>query len=166
MAKASTVAKANSGGFVTIASKLPMSLVLRVDHLVPGVEPTMNGMRDIKEAEKVGEIRLNGCGAPQGERPRGDVIAGFALTKNVPADLWEQWVKMNPQSPMLLNGILHAYESRDDLVDAVKEHKGVTSGLERLDMSNPNKLDTRVPKGIQKAARNDDEEDEGADISA
>lgn len=166
MAKASTVAKANSGGFVTIASKLPNAHVLRVDRLVDDVEMTTNGVRNIRVPEKIGEIRLNGCGAPQGERPRGDVIAGFALTKNVPADLWNEWVKTHPADPLLVNGILHAYESRDDLVDAVKEHKGVTSGLERLDMSNPAKLDPRVPKGIQKAARADDDEDEGADISA
>lgn len=167
MAKASSVEKVSSGGFVTIASKLPQPYVLRVDKLVDDVEMTTNGVRDVKVAERVGEIKLNGTGAPHGERPRGDVVAGFALTKNVPADLWKQWLETHMNDPLVQNGILHAYEDRDDLVSAVKEHRGVKSGLEPLDMRDPKKLDARVPKGIQKAERGDnDNEDEGAEISA
>lgn len=165
MAKASTVAKANSGGVVTIACNMPNGVVLRLDKMVDQDEMTTNGVRTVKVAEKIGEIRLHGTAKPFGEERRCAFVAGFALTPNVPAADWEHWLKDNQNSALVHNGCIFAYEKREDVEAAARDHRDVKSGLQPLDMRDPQK-EPRVPRDIKKGDRDNNDGDGDADQAA
>jgi hypothetical protein len=126
-------------GTVSVACKLPNGIFIHADILEDFDEPVMGGgYRTTKRAVKKGEpILIYGNVAPHGEVPKAPIVAGYAVTHNVDADVWFAWLKSNEHSPIVKNKVIFAYEKPDMLNGAAKEHQAVKSGLERIDPVNP-----------------------------
>lgn len=89
------------------------------------------------------EFVLNGPAHAQNEGPRCQVSSGFALTYGVPKDLWDEWRRQNNDLPAVKNGLIFAFETPDKTIDAAKEHKGIKTGLERVNPHDLPKIDAR-----------------------
>lgn len=127
---------------VTVACKLPHGLLIQCHKMVPHQEQIMGGgMRDTFRAESVGDpIKINGCAVPHGHA-LGDVgivsAGGFALTSDVDADYFRQWMKEQEHSSFVKEGLIFALPEERAVIDMAKEHKNLKSGFERIDPDNP-----------------------------
>jgi hypothetical protein len=140
-------------GFVTVASKLPLPLILRIDDMREVSEPVMGGgQRVVQMAEKKAEVQINGVAVRFGETPSCKIVGGYALTPNVSAEFWEQWISKNANSDMIRNGVIFAYEKPDDLKDCVKDHAKASTGLQPLDPENDTRAPRQIEKGVKKPA--------------
>lgn len=140
-------------GFVIVASKLPHDLELQLctkrdvptqGRYGPTVEPRWS---------KTGEIYLiRGTKRPNGVIPRGypaapDMVDGYALTPNIPAWFWEEWLKQNAPTEMVKNRVIMAFNDRDSAVDGAKDMHKLRSGLEPLAMGEGER-DERLPRAF------------------
>lgn len=134
---------------VTIACKQPNGLTLRVHDMVDADEPVMGGgMKTVKRAVPIGDrVKINGTAAPFGKRSNVEIVGGYALTRNVPADFWNRWQAENKDSPLIRNHILFAHTSAAKLRGQAVEQEEVRSGLEPILPDG----DPRTPKGVKKA---------------
>jgi hypothetical protein len=123
---------------VTVACKHPPGLTLRLFETREVTVPVLGGgLRTEKRADPIpGKvIEIYGPQKVFGEEPKCLVVAGYALTPNVPIEDWKLWKEQNADSHLLKNKLLFAYESPERAQAAAKEHAKVKSGLEPLDMS-------------------------------
>lgn len=134
---------------VTVLSKLPAPLILRVFEMVDTPEPVMGGgQRMVKQARELPQrFTINGCAHPQNAAPNCELAGGFAITPNVPKDIWDKWLSQNKESDMVKKGIVFAQDSLDSARDAGADHKDQKSGLERL-----------VPKDFKKVGLEPDKD--------
>lgn len=145
---------AKTGDTVTVACKTPNGIIMRVFKMVKASEQIMGGgSRDIEVAEPMGEpITIYGNRAPWGEQPKCEVVAGYALTRGVPKDFWELWVKQNEQHPLVVNKLIFAHSSDASSADEARDHSASRSGLEALVRDGKgNMIDSRIPKRIATA---------------
>lgn len=156
--KAVQAAKSSSG-YVTVACNMPNGIILRVDHMVEEQEMTLNGSRTTSRAEQVGDrVTLYGTAVAFGKRPRHRIAFGYALTPRVPVDFWNDWLKQNADSDLVKNHVVFAYAKDEDVVAAAKDQRGFRSGVQPLDVkSTGDRKDARVPKGVTKGRREDEE---------
>lgn len=143
---------AGKAKFVTVASKLPMDLEIQL--CKPTTANITGQFGSVKETVhvKTGQMyRIRGTAYPVNVAPKGfprapemieDENGGYALTKNIPADFWDEWVKQNAETEMVQNGIIKAQADLDDLAADAAEHAHRDSGLGPL---NPDS-DRRAPK--------------------
>jgi hypothetical protein len=131
---------------VTVACRLPNGLDLRLFRMEEWDEPVMGGgFRKTKRAVQYGEVvTLKGTAVPFGSAPTASPH-GYALTHGVPADVWEQWLEQNKQSPIVLNHQVFAQPTPARANDMAKEHKSARSGLEPITPD----TDKRIPRGIK-----------------
>lgn len=135
----------DSGEKVTIGCKIPSGLILQLYEMVTVSTPVLGGgMREAEQARPLpGEtIRLNGCRAPWGEHPGHEIKHGAGLTFNVPRAFWDEWVRQNSDSPLLVNGVVQVERDRKSLVDLLKDEKDRRSGLEPIAPD----TDPRIPR--------------------
>jgi hypothetical protein len=143
-----------SAKFVTVGLKHPTGIILHVDRLEKHSVPVVGGgVREETRAVALPEkIKLNGS-ARDLTKPQVIVTAGgYALTPNVPADFFREWMKQNEKSDLVVNNLIYAEERLDFAEKRGKEQRGVKSGLQPL---NPDK-DDRAPKGIEKMTTKED----------
>jgi hypothetical protein len=126
-------------GFVTVACKIGVPWIdfqVCTSEIVK--ENTQTGPRDVIEWQKTGRvIRIRGTAYPRGEAPEGfpdkpTMIAGCALTHNVPRAEWEEIAKQHAKAPYFENNLIFAYERIEDVQAKAKEHASELSGLEPL----------------------------------
>lgn len=167
---------ASSGETVTVACKLPSGLLLRVFDFEEIMEPVLGGgTRTSKRAVLRGEpIRINGNAVPFGEIPdgedwtiakkKGDLFTnGYGITRGVPKDFWELWLRQNAESPMVKNNLVFAVSSVERARDQAKDQSSsVWSGFEPLIPNEGKTVDRRAPKRVQKAKLKGTEEEEAA----
>lgn len=91
------------------------------------------GSRAVKRAVRVGRFTIAGTGR-RVDDPR--VIGGYALTPNVPADLWEAWHKANADSDVVQKGLIFAHEKPSEVEAEVRKNSDLRSGFEEVDPSN------------------------------
>ncbi|MDS0065182.1 hypothetical protein [Enterobacter cloacae] len=60
------------------------------------------------------------------------LINGFGITKNVPADVWEEFEKNHKSSPLFLNGIIFAVTDMKSVEDASLERSRQKTGFEQV----------------------------------
>jgi hypothetical protein len=142
---------------VTVASKLPFGLTIQACEMVD----TWNNeeKRLVPVARRLPRTFIvHGIENPM-KIPRRDSSAvmrdGYALTPNVPADLWNAWFKDNRESDIIVNHVVFAMPKFADAeVEAKNNAKMARSGLEPL---NPDKVirngqripaDPRIPHKI------------------
>jgi hypothetical protein len=126
-------------GTVTVACKLPHGVWLRVFKTEDWDEPVMGGgYRKTTRAVELAEHRvlIGGVAAPFGMSPASPMSFGYALTHNVPAQVWEKWVEDNRDSDIVRKKLIFAFAKDADVIAATREHETVKSGLEPLDPHN------------------------------
>jgi hypothetical protein len=148
-----------SGETVTVASKLPFPLIIRAFDMVKRYDD--GGKREIEESRERANLRftIQGVPNPASVKSRTEnmaqIIGGYALTPNVPADLWKAWFEDNKTSDYVINKLIYARDKSADVEAIAKNNaKAARSGLEPL---NPEKIikngqripaDPRIPHKI------------------
>ena len=96
---------------VTIGCKLPNGIWLKVGEKKP--------------------VRINGW--------NNNVIQGaeHGLTENVPADLWEAWLKEHAESKLVKGGFIFASKNERETKAKAKDNKANKSGHEQLPKVKP-----------------------------
>ena len=141
--------------YVTVACKVPNGLVLRAFKMYEEHEAVMGGgSRKFEMARTAGDpFKVNGP-APMSAMPQFDMPGGYALTPNVPADLWAAWLEANKDSAMVKNKLIFATATPEAASKQAKEQESVKSNLEPLDVSTVTKngrevnVDPRWPKAM------------------
>eukprot|EP01037_Dinobryon_pediforme_P023421 gene23421-24867_t len=133
---------------VTVACKIPNGLQLRVFKTEDVEEAVLGGgTRTVKRATQVGDIvKIHGPASPFGVAPKAPIAGGYALTHNVPAEFFAEWMKQNADSDLVRNGLIFASAKPDTTTGWAKERESVRSGLEPIDP-------TKLPKGIEPASK-------------
>lgn len=148
-------------GTVCVACRMPNGLRLKIwdfheveDQVIGG------GVRMRKKAHvsvKPGrpqEVVLKGFSRPIGAMDT-PIVAGYALTHNVDAEFWNEWLKQNAESDLVKNSIVFASEKPEIVERKAKEHKSTLSGLEPLNTETTfkNNIETQVdPRWPRKAS--------------
>lgn len=147
---------AKGAKYVTVACKFPVGMALQLCAARKEEEQTPMGSRTRITHHKVGKIHyVRGPGQPNGQTPKGykrpDVSdGGYALTRNIPADFWEQWLEQNKDAPYVVNKIIFAAGSYDLAEGESNEHADVRSGFEPLVPDD----DPRIAKSQNPAVEN------------
>ena len=169
-----TIRASQAGDKVTVACKMPQGLVLQLYDIVEVDEQVSGGTRRIKMAVprlvngREAKIELNGTAYPQGLAPYAPIVGarepgrgeGFALTHNVPADFWEEWLAQNQHSPLLASGMLFAHQKMAFVEGDAKERVSLRSGLEPMHRDSAGELDdprapALSPRGVGKVSTAD-----------
>jgi|SRR5579859_1254765 len=142
---------------VTVASKLPMTIELQLcrpeTKAVSGRYGTEKETVNVKHG-KVYFVR--GTARPSGTIPKGypkapEMVEGAALTPNVPADFFEEWLAQNADTEMVRNNMIFAHSSLDHVEGVAAEHRSEVSGLDPINPEQDAKgdmVDRRIPKPI------------------
>lgn len=142
-----------SSGTVTVACKIPHGLILQLCKEIEVVEDTQGGPRTRKRWDKFGErIMIRGNSYPVSPKPgfpeRCPTADGYALTFNVSADFFEEWIKQNRRNPVVTGNLIYALPKTADVRAKAAEQKEIRSGLEPLDIEGN---DPRIPKPTNSA---------------
>jgi len=141
-----------AGETLTIACKLPHGLVLRLWQMVDVDQPVMGGgIRTVREARPdidKGRVLIGGVAAPFGQSPASQISFGYALTPNVDAEFWNEWLRQNAQSDVVKNKLIFAVPKPVDIPTRTRELENNKSGLEPLDPLNLPREFRKVEKAI------------------
>lgn len=160
----------SAGTACIVASKLPMSLEMKLQEKRTRREYGRDGLHEVVEWAFVGKAyKINGCNIPpvaaaDGKRwPQmvngGD--QGVALTFNVPEDHCDEWFKQNKDLPPVKNGFIYKVKTIDAAKGKAKDLKGKLSGFEPLTPDS----DPRLPKKtITREVDHDDPNLRGYDV--
>lgn len=140
---------AGAGSVVTVACKLPHGFDLRVFAMEDYQEPVMGGgWKTVKRAVEFGQrYLLAGVAAPHGMSPVAQMATGYALTHNVDAEFFAEWLKQNADSDVVKNRLIFAAPKPADVADRAKENEKTRSGLEPLVPDS----DPRIPRQVKTA---------------
>lgn len=150
MALAPIPTKLPESGTVTVACKLPHGLILRLHEMISVPEPVLGGgVRETKVARHTGqEVIIKGAAVPYGKAPQTEIHGGYALTFGVDAQFFSRWMQEFKDSDMVKNGLIFAFEKRDDAAAKAKEQEEVRTGLEPIDPEKPGrgikKMDNKI----------------------
>ena len=106
-------------GFCTVACKLPFPLLLRL----PG-RP---------------EVEIKGFSIPYGVSAQMSIVGGYALTPNVDADFFEEWMMVNENLDLVKNKLIFASAKASDATAQAREMSETKSGLEPINPDKPGK---------------------------
>jgi hypothetical protein len=151
---------------VVVACKIESGLVLQLqtlkDSRVPDKESS-GGYRIEKIWVKGGRrYVVNGPAYPVGQLPKGFprqpmIEGGYAITRGIPADFWNDWAEQNKFADYFVapdgaeHGMIYAYPDLDSVVDAAREQEKLLSGMQPLstDLDKNGKLtDPRMPRPV------------------
>ncbi len=122
---------------VTVASKMPFGFTLVLYDFITRHEPVMGGgVREFKIAEKrrgVPEYHLAGNSYAQNVGPQVEIRSGFALTRDIPKDIWLEWLEQNKEADYVVNKVIFAHEEYASAIAEALEYKDKKTGLERID---------------------------------
>jgi hypothetical protein len=139
-------------GVVTVACKIPNGIVLQLEKPETKTEPVLGGgERDTVRWTRVGkQIVIKGPAHPINRPPLAPISNGYALTHNVDADFFAEWMKQKADTAIVTERLIFAHEKLPSVDAMTRENERVRSGLEPID---PDNGDARVPKGIKKDTR-------------
>lgn len=134
---------AKAAKFVTVGCKMPSGLKLRL-YRKRAVEVTYPG--GVKRTEERSVPMpdfavLNGYSAKPGAVPldrQGKpvlVVGGYALTYNVPAEEFREWMRQNAELKAVKNGLIIVHENREHVMGEAEEHASLRNNHEPLDMN-------------------------------
>lgn len=147
-------------GTVTVANKSPNGYVLRLFKMQEMHEPVMGGgSRKYEQAIDTGRrVTLHGVATAFGAAPKGPMASGFALTHNVDADFWTEWLSQNKEHEAIKAGLIFAFAKPADAEAKAREMTKVRSGLEPIEpesidaSGNVTSRDPRMSKRLSTAA--------------
>jgi len=156
----------SSASMVVVACKIPNGLVLQLQTKVDRWEDGLGGPAK-KTYNTFGGRRyvVRGPAYPVGTlpknfskfRPTPMIEGGYAITRGIPKDFWEQWLEQNKMAAYVQapdgaeHGMIFAYDDLDSVVSAAREQEELLSGLEPIstDEDKDGKLtDPRMPKPV------------------
>lgn len=147
---AATAANApRSGGTVTVACKVPNGLVLQLCRPNTQIVNVRGNRHEETVYSKIGQtFTVAGPAYPNGPVPRGFkapplIVGGYAMTRGIPADFWEEWLNQNAEASYVTSRMIYACDRADEARGLAEDHKDTLSGFEPL---NP-ESDTRMPRG-------------------
>lgn len=147
---------------VTVACKLLTGIQLQLQRKQPRIVAGRDGDEMVDYNVKTGKIfHIWGPELPRGGLPEGFtppmIVGGYALTPNIPASFWNDWVEQNKRAEYFTppdgaeHGFIYAYPTTASARDAAKEQKSLRTGLEPLstDKDKDGKLtDPRLPRPL------------------
>jgi len=170
----------SSARMVVVACKIPNGLILQLQTPVERMEDGMGGPQP-RRYNTFGGRRyiVRGPAYPVGTRPKNFekfrsvpmIEGGYAITRGIPKDFWEQWLEQNKRAPYVEapdgaeHGMIFAYDDLDSVVSAAREQEELLSGLEPIstDEDKDGKLtDRRMPKPVTDGLTGLGEEKRGA----
>lgn len=123
-------------GTVTVASKLPNGLILRIFEWREQPELVLGGgvrtERRASERVDAGRIIIHGTRTPHGQDPKALIVAGYALTPDVDADQFAAWLEQNKESDLVANKLIWAHAKNDAVNGTARENEKRRSGLEPM----------------------------------
>lgn len=137
---------------VIIACKFNTGVVLQLCRKTDYVEEGLNGSRKRERWDKFGEtytvrgpaIAADNVLLPKGMK-RPSLEGGYALTPGIPADFWAEWLVQNKDNPIVVNGMIFAHESRDQVEGMAADREELRSGFEPIVPDS----DPRIPKSAR-----------------
>lgn len=157
----------SNAAMVVVACKIPNGLVLQLQRPFEKFEDTRDGPE--KRTYNVFHGRryvVRGPAYPVGTLPEGFnkfrptpmIEGGYAITRGIPKDFWEEWLRQNAQAEYVLppnegaeHGMIFAYDDLDDLAAAAREQESLLSGHEPISTEKDAEgrlTDRRVPKPL------------------
>ncbi|MGF6806286.1 hypothetical protein OKW30_001412 [Paraburkholderia sp. Clong3] len=134
-----------STAVVSVASKLPMDLTMRLYDFRERNEPVMGGgVRTYKIAEPrrgAKTFKIQGNSFPQNQGPHQQIEFGYAITRGIPKAFWEEWFEQNSEADFIVNGMIFAHVEHASTLAEAREKEKMKSNVERLDPAN-------LPKGL------------------
>ena len=122
---------------VTVCSKLPMGFILKLYDQKKMTEPVMGGgareytMAVFRRNSKT--YTINGNSYAQNKGPHCQIEAGYAITRDIPKDFWDEWLSQNEHAEYVVNGMIFAHAESASAIAQAKDGNDVRSNLERLD---------------------------------
>ncbi len=121
----------------------------------------------VKEARhhpELGSHKINGNAVIAG-MPTSHLIGGYALTRGVPRELWENWYSFFKDSPLVKSRSVFAHQRRPEVVAEARANRKTRSGLERIDPDKPHQFVRGIKreKTKQEIDAEDGEYEEGED---
>jgi hypothetical protein len=157
-------AEASSARTVVVACKIPNGLTLQLQRPFEKWEDERDGPRKRTYNVFYGKRYIvRGPAYPVGTLPKGFAQAkptpmlegGYALTRGIPKDFWEQWLAQNKEAEFVIapegaeHGMIFAYDDIDDVAAAAREQERLLSGHEPVSTEEDAQgrlTDRRVPK--------------------
>ena len=138
---------------VTVACKLLTGIQLQLQRKQPRIVAGRDGDEMVDYNVKTGKIfHIWGPELPRGGLPEGFtppmIVGGYALTPNLPASFWNDWVEQNKRTAFVESGMIFAYEHNSDIASRGKDYEGKMSGLEPVARDKNGINDARIPKPI------------------
>lgn len=127
------IAALPESGTVTVASKVPNGITLRLFDMHNTEELVMGGgVRSTKKAFLADRepVHIKGCTAPFGEPIF--LVGGYALTPGVDAQFFAEWLRQNHDSDLIRNRIVFAQETKDHAEGQAADQQEILSGLHPL----------------------------------
>ena len=129
--------KAAGNNTVVVGCKLPHGILLQLDKLIE--TKGTDGKTVETKAIRIGDkYTLNGANSSK-------VIGGYGITRNIPADFFEEWMKQNADFQPVKAGLIFRQDSLDKAEDQAEEQTAVKSGLEGIDPKHPDPEKKIVP---------------------
>ena len=135
---------------VTVASKLPFPLLLEIE--CDTGQKTLSGEKVYAKTEYNGieAIEINGTAKKSSDNvsPANPIVAGYALTYDVPKDFWEMWLSQHKNAPFVKKGFVFAHANTKDIHAHAKEMEKERTNLEpMMQEGDPRAPVEKVPVG-------------------
>jgi hypothetical protein len=135
-----------SNATVTVASKAPFDIILKLYDFTERSEPVLGGgSRTFKQSqERVGAptFTVQGNSWAQNQGPHQQIVGGYAITHGIPKAFWDEWLEQNKGADYIKNQMIFAHEQASSVTSKATDQAEIQSNVERLDPKN-------LPKGLE-----------------
>jgi hypothetical protein len=151
-----------SGDTVVVACKLPAGVILRVFRMEDRETILAAGSRVVEKiAVPFGQtVTIRGNAVDPAQLMQGVFPehvfgqTGYALTHDVPREIWDLWYEQNKESDLVRNGLIFAHATERSARDQARDGAKLLSGLEPIDPKDPG-AKTAMRGAIQPGDRKD-----------
>jgi hypothetical protein len=137
-----------SNATVTVASKAPFDIILKLYDFTERSEPVLGGgFRAFKQSQErlgAGPFIVQGNSWPQNKGPHQQIVGGYAITHGIPKAFWDEWLEQNKLSDYVKNNMIFAHTEAASVTSKATDQTEVKSNLERLDPA-------KLPRGVQES---------------
>lgn len=145
---------------VVVGCKVPVGLALQLFRKTQVPEPVQGGgVRITDRYDRFGEvIEVRGPAYPEGPAPKGYprrpvIIGGYAITRDVPANFWDEWLEQNKDTELVKSRQIIAWASADDVKAEAQENRTRTSGLEPLNQDGDPRMSRPLNPNVRSVER-------------
>lgn len=143
---------------VFVVSKMPRGLYLQTHSFIDQDVRVMGGGVEKRKVavRNPGKFRIKPSVLEFGLIPNFPIVNGFSITRDVPSQLWRDYVQQNSQLELITSGLLAGFDTEADAIAYCNEYAALRTGLEpinpagdpRIDqVNNPNLGDVEIDDG-------------------